>query len=261
VTNLDVKSIAQLVLREKGLGQSLPINLSTLHEAEAVDVVYFDSTQEFDGRFELCLGRPTIYVNTRFRGSEHPRVRFTRAHELGHFFLHRRFLRRGRVFVDKVIHFGDQSDEFEREANEFASECLLPTSLILAFLERCIPSLALVKQVAEQAKASLPATAIKLAELTTACLCFFWIEQRVVRWSAPSHRWKEHRYRWFGWHGCSVDGSMAATADAECETIAVPRDVWCPRAPQRTEPLFESAFSTPFGTLVLVLDLADFSTS
>lgn len=256
---MTIASIAEQILHDKGQGKAIPTDLAALYRNEGVDVRFFDSTQEFDGRVELCLNRPTIYVNTRFRPPQQSRARFTLAHELGHFFLHRQHLRLGRVFVDKFIRFGTLLDSLEVEANEFASECLLPTEIVRGVIENKILSLELVQSLAERAQASSQATAIKIASIATACSCFFWLEQRVVRWTAPSAKWKEQKYPWSAWQARTVDGSLAATADSSVETTAVPRRVWCPRAPARDEPLYESAQRTPYGTLVLVLDLANWS--
>jgi hypothetical protein len=61
-----------------------------------------------------------------------PRQRFTAAHELGHFVLHREEMS-GRVSIAdspaNVELNGDQSDRHEREANRFAAELLMPADV------------------------------------------------------------------------------------------------------------------------------------
>lgn len=57
-----------------------------------------------------------------------PRQRFSAAHELGHFVLHR-YQMRGVSFADTVEDIkltDEQSDQHEREANWFAAELLMP---------------------------------------------------------------------------------------------------------------------------------------
>jgi hypothetical protein len=246
-------TVAQQVLRDKHEGSAFPTNLLALSRGEGVDIIFFNSTQDFDGRFELCLGKPTIYVNTRMTSPNHPRPRFTLGHELGHYFLHRERLYSGEVFDDKNVRFND-SEGLEREANEFASECLLPSTLVLHALKDANVSVEALSEVAEVAKASVPATAIKLASVTEGCSCFFWIEGGVVRWSAPSAVWRS-RHPWAYWHGRTPDASLAAKAEIPLmSAVEVNRLAWIPQARNRSESLSESAIRTPFGIMVLVVD-------
>lgn len=60
-----------------------------------------------------------------------PRRRFTAAHELGHFVLHRDRMGRFRADV-KVYDDADDGDELEREANRFAAELLMPAEVCVA---------------------------------------------------------------------------------------------------------------------------------
>lgn len=61
-----------------------------------------------------------IQVN---EGHHHNRQRYTIAHELGHFCLHRHLKQR---FEDKIFFRGGKSDKPEWQANEFASAILMP---------------------------------------------------------------------------------------------------------------------------------------
>jgi hypothetical protein len=89
---------------------------------------YADFGTDFDGILEHRSGRFHIYCNIADgKYSEHPRVRFTLAHELGHYFIdeHRNDLRAGQPpkpsFPDRP---GD--DPIEHEANAFAASLLMP---------------------------------------------------------------------------------------------------------------------------------------
>lgn len=60
-----------------------------------------------------------------------PRRRFTAAHELGHFVLHRD--RMGRYRADATIRENaEDPDEMESEANRFAAELLMPEEILIA---------------------------------------------------------------------------------------------------------------------------------
>ncbi len=63
-----------------------------------------------------------------------PRRRFTAAHELGHFVLHRATMGRFRADTDWTLREADDdvADGMEREANRFAAELLLPDDVCRA---------------------------------------------------------------------------------------------------------------------------------
>jgi hypothetical protein len=90
----------------------------------------------FEGRLEYQSPRFLLFYNTRYdqwahEGAHHPKVIFTTAHELAHFFTdeHRDYLRRGggphRSFAEFV------SDSIvEQQADSFASGLLMPGYLL-----------------------------------------------------------------------------------------------------------------------------------
>lgn len=62
------------------------------------------------------------------------RQRFTVAHELGHFLLHKDQI--GRGIVDDVLYRSNLSDRREAEANRIAADLLMPDHLIEDWLDR-----------------------------------------------------------------------------------------------------------------------------
>lgn len=254
MTRNKASQIAQAILSEKGLERRLPVPVTDLAQNERVTIKLLTTERRFEGRLELCAGKPTIFVNDHGRGSEFPRTRFTLAHELGHFFLHRRWLSRGATFHDAEILSGDNLREVEREANDFAAECLLPERLVERFLNGRLLGLERIQGLAEQAQASIVATAIRVARITASRCCFFFEQDGVIQWVAPSDDWREARFVWSGWKGSMPEASHAQGNSETFEEREVPLQVWCPNAPSREEPLFESALQTSYGRLVLVFD-------
>ncbi|EEW6222758.1 ImmA/IrrE family metallo-endopeptidase [Escherichia coli] len=64
----------------------------------------------------------------------HPRrQRFTLAHELGHYFLHRN---QSNIFKDKSLYRGKEMTSMEYEANNFAGAILMPRDELVSFLGR-----------------------------------------------------------------------------------------------------------------------------
>lgn len=64
----------------------------------------------------------------------HPRrQRFTLAHELGHYFLHRN---QSNIFTDKSLYRGKEMTSMEYEANNFAGAILMPRDELILLLQK-----------------------------------------------------------------------------------------------------------------------------
>lgn len=247
--------IAAQVLADKGLGTKLPIDLAAVVAGEAVDVTYYSSDRRLDGRIELVDGRAAIFVNTRGRGASHPRARFTGAHEVGHFVQHGRLLRK-RPFHDSRIDL-ESKDATEQQANDFASELLLPSKILDYRFERTrLVDMDFIANLAEEANTSLQATAIRVVRRASGDpICALLVkDDGRVKWVVPSDDWREAKLPWSSLKGKPVpEGSVAArkpTGDyrEECVTLST----WVPAQRDREGAIYESARITPFGRLVFL---------
>ncbi|MCY4210323.1 MAG: ImmA/IrrE family metallo-endopeptidase [Gammaproteobacteria bacterium] len=93
--------------------------------------------------------------------------RFTVAHEIGHYVLdgHMDHLQ----LQDGGIHYskaGFHGDRYEREADYFASQLLMPDSLFVKVLAANDDGMSAIKNLADRCQTSLTATAIRYAETT-----------------------------------------------------------------------------------------------
>jgi hypothetical protein len=107
------------------------VSLDGIAEAVDIGITYDDFGNAFDGLIEHRSGRFHIFCNTLelLQGlqSTSPRVRFTLAHELGHYFIdeHRNALASGKPpHPSFPEHLSD--NPAEQEANHFASHLLIP---------------------------------------------------------------------------------------------------------------------------------------
>ncbi len=100
-----------------------------------------------------------------------PRVRFTIAHELGHFILHSKS---SKLFVDKaekILYRNSNSSTGEllqeREANAFAAILLMPQKLIIQEVEKLVfkSETQFIKDLANKFKVSEQAMTIRLTNL------------------------------------------------------------------------------------------------
>jgi hypothetical protein len=126
-----------------------------------------DYGNAFDGLLEHSGGKFHIYCNVR--ATDHPtstRVRFTIAHELGHYFIdeHRVALASGQVpshpsFIDKTGNL-----IIEIEANMFASHFLLPQLAFRKAVTQAKPGLQSILDIGSTFHASAQATVIRYVE-------------------------------------------------------------------------------------------------
>ena len=137
-----IQNLADRLLVQNQITQP-PIPVDTIAQGLKVRIVYqhFDEHKQTDisGFFLVTPSEPIIGVNNRHSST---RIRFTIAHELGHFLLHHH--KSGLVHVDHSFKIKFRSDESsqgtnleEIEANAFAAELLMP----LKFLKSDLASL------------------------------------------------------------------------------------------------------------------------
>jgi len=159
------------------LGISKPAELRYLKEicAERGAFVREEPLGDCDGRLVIRGNRGVITVRPAIRGPG--RLRFSVAHELGHFELHRE---RSGLWVCALADPGADQDalkrdsELEPEANEFAAELLMPRSMLEAQLRGLPPDLAMLKDLAQLYQVSLSAMATRYMSLTDrACAVIF----------------------------------------------------------------------------------------
>ena len=146
---------AQEVLQNYWDG-SIPINPARIAKKLGVNVIVDDSLSDIEGQFAYEDDIPTI----RVASSDHPaRMRFTVAHELGHYCLcHNEGAR------DPYHNFsGDVRSYKERAANQFASALLMPEYLV----KRAVREFEItdVQELADAFNVSGPAMRIRLKEL------------------------------------------------------------------------------------------------
>lgn len=112
--NLEPKEIAHRLRNYLGISSGPIENLVTLLEKYGVIVIFYNfDFDKFDGVTKFTASsQPVIWIN---KNIPNDRKRFTLAHELGHLVMHLR---------STSIDIEDQ--EMENQANEFASEFMMP---------------------------------------------------------------------------------------------------------------------------------------
>ncbi len=143
-----------------------------------------------EARIVITGPRAVITVSTKI--SDPRRRRFSIAHELGHFEMHRNR-------ADFTLCAGTDLDDWEsrqagksreHEANEFAAAFLLPRQF---FEARCQeqPSLELIRALADQFAVSLTATARRFVHFSPEPCAIVFSRAGYIRWFHESHEFRE----------------------------------------------------------------------
>lgn len=103
-------------------------------------------------------GRPTGFSILVNANHSLPRKRFTIAHEIAHFILHKNRLESGEL-IDDAMYRSGVTDREETGANRFAADILMPYSLIRSLIKAGIRT---PEQLASALQVSLPAMKIRL---------------------------------------------------------------------------------------------------
>lgn len=174
--------VARKLMFECGIDDVTTIDLEYLVAYRGVLLVE-EKMHNADGRIIHGNKRSIIKINSdiQYLG----RKRFTIAHELGHFEMHR----------DYPIHsdsksldwFDDalkklQNGRQELEANEFASELLMPTELFKDEVRYKKFSPELLRHLADRFQTSITSAAFKCVEMNVHPLCLFFINNGVVKY-------------------------------------------------------------------------------
>jgi hypothetical protein len=160
-----------------------------------------DFGDAFDGRLSYVGNRFLLCYNTKYdswphRRTHHPKVRFTIAHELGHFYLdeHRRALvLRGATHVS-FTEFAS-SKLVEREADSFAAGLLLPRHLLGPRVNmESEPGWDLVREIAGEFDVSLTSLLVRWAQVSDFPCATVCCKGGRVAWGFVSQSFRENGF-------------------------------------------------------------------
>lgn len=146
------------------------INREKLLYAEGAD---FGS--DFDGRLEYLGHKYLLAYNTKYNrdifdsAKLHPRVRFTIAHELGHFYIddHRKLLRSGKIGYTCTTERFQAEKELELQADYFATGLLMPSRILSPIINKTSqPKLSIIKEVATRFQVSLTSMMLRWVKMS-----------------------------------------------------------------------------------------------
>jgi Zn-dependent peptidase ImmA (M78 family) len=139
---------------------SSPVKLGEIAKDFGLVVKIATLSADISGEIKEINGIITIKIN---RHDVKARRRYTLAHEIAHFLLHKHLLREG--ISDDVLYRSSQSNEIEAEANRLASDILMPQELIDELLKKHYKgkkNAELYEEIAADLEVSITALKIKL---------------------------------------------------------------------------------------------------
>lgn len=114
--------------------ESYPVKLGEIANEFGLKVKVATLSANISGQIKEQDGLVTIKVN---RHDVKARQRYTLAHEISHFLLHRHLLKHG--ITDDVLYRSSQSDTVEREADRLAADIIMPMQLVDALFRKLSP--------------------------------------------------------------------------------------------------------------------------
>lgn len=142
------------------------VNLDELAKLEDIKIIYSklkEYKDEFSGLIKKTNNKYTIIINGDH--SEN-RKRFTLAHELAHYFLHKDEIEKAAI-VDDGLYRSGVANTIEIAANSFAAQILMPSNLIERYIKKAFSTTDgsaknILNYVADKLKVSKQALAIRM---------------------------------------------------------------------------------------------------
>lgn len=112
----------------------VPVRIATMARELGLEVKTATLKPRISGQIQPSPDSPSGYRIRVNRHEAKTRQRFTIAHEIAHYLLHRDFI--GDGIEDSILYRSILSDPREAEANRLAAQLLMPEESILKFLRR-----------------------------------------------------------------------------------------------------------------------------
>jgi len=234
----------------------LPIDLDKIIRSEGnIRPRPADYGDKFDGRIEYSPDKKIFILYHPAMIS--PRVRFSIAHELGHFYIpeHRNLLLTGKSHNSKPGFISDKS--LEREADEFASHLLVPEKYLNKLIyKRTFLTLKDLLGLANELQVSATAMAIRYVKMTPEPCAVILSQDGQQKFYQASEEMEYTGFQWRGrkdipWNSASAE---AAKNQGIREVFEKESDssVWFSKRKSERE-IWEEAFPLGYTGLVLTM--------
>jgi hypothetical protein len=212
-----------------------PVDLNTITDGESVTLVPIEKCEGFHGRIEFLRETASfvVYHPDPNTAPNRKRVRFSIAHELGHYFIesHRELLVAGKSHDSTPGFICDNA--LEVEADEFAAALLIPRAHIEQRLQkRSFMTLAEILKMGDDWQSSARSAAIRYVRYTgEACAMVISKQGRLTK-CIPSDEAEAFGFRFTGLKVVSVKSAAHRlhndNSKKEIEEVHITTKVWFP---------------------------------
>ena len=175
---------ANKILQEYGITSPEKLNLEEIANAEYLIVEESDLSNHL-GRINFAGDYGLIKIDNKIK--ESGQKRFTIAHEMGHYFNEREnnFFKTYKCTAEDLLSLKINKRR-EADANEFASEILLPRPWFSEFIKKRKIDFEIIKEIAVRFNVSLTAAAIRYVEIGKFPVALIMSTDGKVKWSTTS---------------------------------------------------------------------------
>jgi hypothetical protein len=168
-----------------------------------------------------------VHIIVSERVTDECAIRFSIAHELGHFVLGHPSRPPSELCVGRPKLGDADARNYELEANAFAGELLMPSHLVRRWCEVSPVSMDIPRRIAREYNVSILASAIQFAELSSERCAAVFSAKREVMWTAPSATFEREipRGKRIDPHSVAWDFFVKGALDDE-GAQPVPADAW-----------------------------------
>ena len=184
-------AVAEKILNQLSINSPAALQrLEDIAWARGAEVKY-GPLSSAEGRLVVNRGKGIITISSTVSSPQ--RKRFSIAHELGHFEMHRQ---RSSLFLCSIDDINDGAvknavNKMEREANEFASAFLLPERIFEPLCDEVDPSLDRIAELADTFNTSLAATALRFIRFTQEPVAVVYTVDQYINWVRRSAQLEE----------------------------------------------------------------------
>ena len=202
---------------------------------------------------QLVRAGDDVHILVSERVTDVCAVRFSIAHELGHFVLGHPSRPPSELCAGVRAKPGAKDERnFELEANAFAGELLMPSHLVRKHCEVSPVDMAIPRRIAAEYNVSILASAIRFAELASERCAAVFSARREVVWSAPSPTFTAEIPRGKRIDPESVAWDFFANGRLDDRAQPVPADAWFDSS--READIIEHSIASPqHGTVLSLL--------
>ncbi|MBD3184178.1 ImmA/IrrE family metallo-endopeptidase [Candidatus Poribacteria bacterium] len=169
----------------------IPVYPRKIAEKMGISVWEREADSGYDGYLISVEGNWGIMVNSSIKSKA--RIRFTIAHELGHYTIDYHNSLGYQCFGKDIGSLGEYIKKEEREANEFAVELLMPENVFRQDIQNRDISLKTISFLARKYKTSITSTAIRYARFNPEVCAIIVSEEGKIRYFSYSESFRKDK--------------------------------------------------------------------